>query len=871
MLVFVFFLCPFAGYVQGSWLPPGRDPSFPRSYPDSLDIPVLRDNLTDPDLQPLYNPVWWNAGNVIPAGNSTYTDRFARAGIAREASFIYLMDRKPVGNTIVPLSQTDRDTMLNRAIMLLESMNTDVDVGTFWTFYNPWQHRSKELISYLIAYDHLRGAGVPEGLLQTARNKLILFTGNLYQKAMASYTFLNLQFFTYQFNNHSIMTASALGLAAVILAEHTGTNVNQQPLNWINAGLYNLDNTLWMENGTYPRVSEPDTLAGYAEGPNYFKYGFENAYPFIRAMGNYLPDGYTSVTFGSTTRSIRNPWFDDRYDRICDWMNRIRMPDGSSPAIHDSYAGFGTTITALSGKPRFNLMNPGFTPNELMIRSQYIATHIPHGEITDSLFQPLPAAGSLVFRSSWLPDAIYMHFIGKHGIALTGAKAHHQGDASSFSIAARGQLLAVDPGYPGASQASLTNKAEDHSLILVNGNGPQPPSGELVSTSTNTAYIEHYFDTPMVGYGEVRVSYSGAEIIRRNLFVRKRYFLLADFVSSSSSKTYTWQLHGHGLAGGDPASPQGAYYPDYSHQQGWYRRDTVTLVVRVTTPGSAPAFTHTTDSMAIAGGFRKYSRMTASQTAINTVFLSALYPVIPTDSMTLSSQQSSQAAALQVLSPGYRDLVFSSFSGIPVTFQADSVSSGEPVTGNGKINFYAETEEGLFSSAFIREGDSLKAGDQQIIQIAPKGDIAWMHLDTVLAAGYISGAATVKLYSGGPMLPLYGPVHSVSYDSASGMVLAQCSGKGNFLMGRDGLTWVWNGSESNDWHDPDNWHLEGHPLIHGVPQSVHNVVVNSSAVRMPVVEEVNPAACHDLTVETGAGVSVPAMRFLTVYGTVILK
>ncbi len=857
--------------MQGSWLPPGRDPSFPRSYPDSLEIPVVRNSLTDPDIQPLYNPVWWNAGNIIPSGNSTYTDRFARAGIAREAAFIYLMDRKPAGNTIVSLTQADRDTMLNRAIMLLESMNTEVDVGTFWTFYNPWQHRSKELISYLIAYDHLRGAGVPEGLLQTARNKLVLFAGNLYQKAMASYTFLNLQFFTYQFNNHSIMTASALGLAAVILAEHTSTNINQQPLNWINAGLYNLDNTLWMENGVYPRVSEPDTLAGYAEGPNYFKYGFENAFPFIRAMGNFLPDGLYPVTFGSNTRHIKNPWFDDRFDRIYDWMNRIRMPDGSSPAIHDSYAGFGTTITALSGKPRFNWLNPGFTPNELTIRSQYIATHIPHGEISDSLFQPLPAAGSLVFRSSWSWDAIYMHFIGKHGIALTGAKAHHQGDASSFSLSAFGQLLAVDPGYPGASQASLTNKPEDHSLILVNGSGPLPPNGELVSTSTNTAYIEHYFDTPMLDYGEVRVSYSGAEIIRRNLFVRNRYFLLADFLSSTSSKTYTWQLHGHGIAGGAPASPEEAYYPDYSNYQGRYRRDSVSLLVRVSTPGTVPEFNHSTDSMAIAGGFRKYSRMTARQNAANTVFLSALCPVIPSDSVSLLAQQTSQAAVYQILSGGFRDLVFSSFAGVPVTIQPDSVMSWQPVTGNGKVNFYSETDEGLFSTAFIREGDSLKAGNRQIIQVVPEGDIAWMHCDSILAAGFISGAATARLYSGGPMLPIYGPVQSVGYDPVSGMLVVQFSGRGNFLMGRDGLTWVWNGSASHDWHDPANWHLQGHAQIHGVPKSTHNVLIDASASRMPVVEEAHPAACHDLTIEAGAGVSVASMRFLTVYGSVFLK
>jgi len=110
---------------------------------------------------------------------------------------------------------------------------------------------------------------------------------------MDTYTIVVLQFkfFNYQFNNHSIMTASALGLAAVVLNDHESIDPDRQPQNWINAGMWNLDNTLWMQGGSYPRVSEPDTLAGYAEGPAYFNYSFQNAFPFIRAMGNFLPEG----------------------------------------------------------------------------------------------------------------------------------------------------------------------------------------------------------------------------------------------------------------------------------------------------------------------------------------------------------------------------------------------------------------------------------------------------------------------------------------------------------------------------------------------------------------------------------------------------
>jgi hypothetical protein len=813
-----------------------------------------------------------SATGTIPAGNSTNSDRYARSLIAREAAFTYLMDRKTVNGAIVPLTQVERDTLLNRAIKLLESINTDVDVGTFWTFYNPWQNRSKELTGYLIAYDLLRGAGVSGSQLTNSKTKLLTFTANLYQRSMASYTFLNLKFFTYQFNNHSIMTASTLGLAAVVFNNNTSTNTNYQPQNWINAGLYNLDNTLWVENGTYPRVSEPDTMAGYAEGPNYFKYGFENAFPFIRAMGNFLPDGYYSVTFNNISRNIRNPWYDTRYDRIYDWLNRIRMPDGSFPSIHDSYMGFSSPIAALSGKPQFNWMFPGFNSNDPIFRTQYIATNVAHGAMADSPFQALPAAGSLVFRSAWQQQAVYMHFIGKHGIALTGAKAHHQGDASSFSLAAYGELLAVDPGYPGASQAELENKAVDHSLVLVNGAGPLPPTGETVSTSTNTAYIENYFDTPVLDYGEVRVNYSGVEVVRKNLFVRNKYFILTDFMTASSAKSYTFQLHGNGLFGSVPTAPTGSFTPAFSQGKGLYQRNGVTLLAHIAAPGAAPVFSYDQDSMVISGGFRRYSRMLAMKSnQTNTIFLTTLYPYTNTTPVVEPGVQRSQATSVKVQAEGFRDLVFCSYSGSYTVIPSDSSGLSKVVKGNGKINFLSENLSGKFAAAFIESGDSLTGGGQTIVKASKNMDVAWMYLDTTVACGFVSDSAVVKLISTGPMQKLSGPVQSVSWSPSGGFSTVVFSGSGNFMLGRQNLTWIWSGNSGTSWHDPDNWNLSGFSSIHGVPAETNNVYIPSGAVNMPVVASPEVAACHNLTIAQNASLMIELTRFLTVGGDVKLE
>ena len=864
-------LMPALAPAQGSWSPAGADPSFPRTLLDSLAVPGIRSTLSDPDHLSLYGSIWSHSFAAIPAGNATDADRVERSMLAREAAFVILMDRKYDAGAIVPLPAPDRDTLQARVIRLLEGMNTTVETGGYLTFYTPWQGRSKEIINYLIAYDLMKGAGIQQALLEASKTKLLTFTANLYQKAMASYTFMNLKFFTYQFNNHSIMSASALGLAAIVFNDYGNANVNYQPLNWINAGLYNIDNTLWMENGSYPRVSEPDTLAGYAEGPNYFKYCFENAFPFIRAMGGFLPDGNYSATFNSITRSIRNPWYDPRYDRLYDWLNKIRMPDGGFPSIHDSYMGYGTVIMALSGKPQYNLPNPGFNADEPWIRSQYIATNVAHGIITDSLFQALPGAGSLVFRSSWQTSAVFMHFIGKHGIALTGAKSHHQGDASSFSLMAYGELLAVDPGYPGASQADLENKAIDHSLVLVNNAGPLPPTGELVSTSTNTAYIERYFDTPLLDYGEVRTAYQGADVIRRNLFVRNGYFLLADQMSSASAKNYTFQLHGNGLYGALPAAATGAFVPDFSNGRGLYQRNGVTLLAAVGVTGGMSLFAWETDSMVINGGFRRYSKMLAAKNSVAAAtFLSALVPYTSPAPVVNAASQGSASVSFRVLQNGFHDLAFCSQSGAMVALNADSTGMNKAVKGDGKLNFYSETSTGGFSSAFMGDGDSLVAGGRQILRATGRIDMAWMRLDSTVWAGYVSAADTVRVCADGPMQVLTGSVTALAYDSVRHQAKLFCTAKGNFLAAPASLTWVWTGQAGTSWHDAANWQLEGHPQLHGVPVAANSVYIPAGSVSMPVVSSAAPAVCRNLTIVDGAALTVASLRFLTVEGTLTL-
>ncbi|MCX6281845.1 MAG: T9SS type A sorting domain-containing protein [Bacteroidetes bacterium] len=770
-------------FSQGSWNPPGADLSYPRTLLDTNSIEEIRGTLSAPLITDLYHSIWNTANLAIPAGDSTDGDRFTRALMAREAAFVVLMDRKWENGNIVNLLPAERDSLVSKTQFLLNTMNTKVGYQSGWVFYQEWQHRSKELIFYLTAYDLLKGVGLQE---PTSRDSLIHFTGNLYSRAMATYTiyYIQFKFFDFQFDNHSIMTASALGLAAVVLNDHEDANPNYQPQNWINAGLWNLDNTLWIENGAYPRVSEPDTLAGYAEGPGYFNYAFQNAFPFIRSLYNFLADDSISVTFNTQARMIRNPWYDERYYRIYDWMNKIMMPDGSEPAIHDSPIGFGTHLMALSGKSEFNLPNPGFSYDDPFVRTQYIATNVAQGVRTDSLFQALPAAGSLVFRSSWDKDAVFMHFIGKHGIALTGAKSHHQGDASSFSMMAYGRLFAVDPGYPGAPESNFVNKATNHNCILVNGGGPQPPIGEFVNTASNTAFIEDYFHIPNLTYGEVRTSYWGDSIIRCNLFIRNRYFILNDLCSAPAKRDYSFQFHGNGLYGSNPASVEGAFIPGFGNFRGIYKRDTVSLLVQVLSDVNSPSFSFETDSLATgSSSYRRYSKMLVHpDSAANACFQTVMFPYTSDSAVCIPLPGISGASASVLNYHSCKDFILTQSGNSNQTVSAAQSGLSEAISCNGQINYIGADASNHVTSVLIRGEGQIKYGNQVVLSASHPILAAWSEVQLGIIEGYSGDSGKVSVYSSIALRAVLGNISSVTYDISLKLNIIEFTGKGRFRL-----------------------------------------------------------------------------------------
>ncbi len=757
----------------GQWNPPGADLSYPRTLVKAADLDGVRASLAAPDRRAIYQSLWGDVQGAPPTDNTSTNGRRARATYAKNMAFVVLLGRQPGEQGLAALPDGQRTALVANTRGLLESINTAVEVfatasGT--TPYTEWQWRSKELIDYLIAYDLLRGAGETAASLAAGQAKIQAFAGHLYQQAttpLGQYSF-----FGSIKNNHTLMTAAALGLAAVVLNDASSTDITQQPASWAGAGLYPIDNVLWRDA---QRQSDSTQVAGYAEGPYYFKYAMLNCLPFFRAMGNFLPDGSRPYTFGGTTRGIRNPYFDPKYALLYGWMTAILMPDGRFPALEDSYIDMGMPELALTGNGAYaksmyfsKLSGTGLASAVAQLRDVTVdmrAAWLAAAVLPTAQNQPaltvLPGSGNLVFRAGNDSLANYLHVYGRGGLAQANAGGHSQGDAGSFIVHAQGQLLVLDPGYLSYARRAEVGQATNHNLVLVDGAGPAigtPGAGSPAQSAVRNA-----FQTPLLAYGEVTTAYQGADITRKALFVRGTYYLLADAVRAAAAHAYTWQLHGYGLQGGTAAT--GTFADSLATQAATWQKNGVSLLAHVTATGGAATYaTATNVHETTYNTAENHTTLLVRQAgAAQTQFLAALCPYTTQRPRVRTTSQAA-TAALATTGTGFIDLAFA---------QADTVMSTDAsgllpqaVSADGRLNFYSATADGAFAQLFVQEGTALNVGAGAVLQSSRRATVSWQRASATRYNGYASRATTLTLALGQAPGTVSGPgVASFSYDA----------------------------------------------------------------------------------------------------------
>jgi len=737
---------------MGQWQPANAATAYPRTLLTPAALPALRASLLTPGPAVLYRGLYDNSLGDPPTDNTSASGRRARATFAKNAAFLLLVNRQPQAGTLAEWPEAERQAYQARVVAVLASLNPTVEAFASFTgtTYTEWQWRSKELIDYLVAYDLLRGAGVPPETLLPARTRLQQFAGNLYREA--NRPFLGVYFFRQIKNNHALMTATALGMAAVVLNDATSTDLNQQPVNWINAGLFHLDNVLWED---VQRQSDPTTVAGYAEGPYYFKYAFLNCLPFIRALGQFAPTASFTCSYNGLTRTIPNPYSDPRYERLYEWMSAITMPDGRFPALEDSYVDMGMPELALTGQARYvqplylarlgsnqlNTLTAQLRDATVDMRAAYLAALPNPAPVTHPTLTHLPASGNLIFRSGSDSLATYFHVYGKSGAAQANSGGHNQADATSFILHARGQLLALDAGYLSYNRRTEVGQASNHNLILVDGSGPA--IGTAGSPNDAPVSLPTAFATPELAFGEARTTYQGATITRKTLFIRNQYVLLADFVVAPLPHTYTWQLHGYGLEGGTSAT--GTFQATFANEEAIWEKNGVQLRAHVTTPGPAPTFGKTTNVHELAYNTPENhtTLLVKSAASTQTQFLAALYPgEAATDPAQFTTRSTAATAALTATDHGFRDAAFTQSD----TLLTTATGLPETLASDARLTFLSVDSTGRPVQLFLDQGTQLRYGSRMLLQASHRATISWQQDVRGSYAGYADRATTLVVY-----------------------------------------------------------------------------------------------------------------------------
>ncbi|HJL15419.1 MAG TPA: heparinase II/III family protein, partial [Sandaracinaceae bacterium LLY-WYZ-13_1] len=360
-------------------------------------------------------------------------------------------------------------------------------------------------------------------------------------------------------NNHPIRTAAAVGHVAMAFPEHPRSD------RWLDWAVSELDYLLG-EDGQY---IQPD--GGVSEGPFYHGFGTEAAILFLHAYSNVGLSSHEHRRDCVNRRDVE-PWaghgcvdgerftFDGvlerpRFQAALDWSIGIRLPSGQRPPLADARLytpAHGALLTGYGAPPHFlwdwltnteepRRMDDPLVPYYLIAMDDAAAPEEPPYR---NRFQV--DAGNAVFRSGWDPDARWLLLMAEHGAQRR--TLHDHVDGTSFSVAAYGDYLLSDTGYykPNGLDNARTADAPSHNVILIDGRGA-PDKGLLNDWGDEEAYLEHPLDGDALAWAEARQRYEDTEIVRGVAFVRRRYFVVADRLSTTrtDSREHRFRLHAH--------------------------------------------------------------------------------------------------------------------------------------------------------------------------------------------------------------------------------------------------------------------------------------------------------------------------------------
>ena len=482
-----------------SALPPEQHPSL---LYEAQDLPTLQERIGRSPYAGSWETLQSQADQFLtwnPADVSTQKNRTINAKIL---AFVYVV--------------TEDVRYAEKAVEFMNAVRFPPRGGDMGEFHS----EAEAAMCYAEAYDMLAPYLSDDSLTQEFRQVLYEEGHRLYSEEDPLYALHR--------HNKQIRHYAGLGLCALLLSEYEGPN--STPQQWYDKS---------QEEVVAAIEYQLDADGGFAEGAFYHRYSADLYIPYMLALRR-LDD--LDLLARDEIRALHN------------WSLKIRMPNGQRPNTDDAqvtgfYGGALASAYSEGGPFAWDWIAGGayadghYAVDAICLFDDRIAPQPPSWNPT--VF--LPEAGDAVFRSDWGTDATYLLLKGEHGLARDRGSVHEHPDATSFLLFARGQILALDGGYISWPKHDKVNRASNHNLILVDGEGPPLHTffGTLIGAGVD-AYIENTFSSDFLDYCEVRTEYEDVQFRRRVAFPDKAYFLILDELSSGAAHRYDWLLHGNG-------------------------------------------------------------------------------------------------------------------------------------------------------------------------------------------------------------------------------------------------------------------------------------------------------------------------------------
>jgi hypothetical protein len=459
---------------------------------------------------------------------------YANGNIAKAAAFVALVDAD--------------SSAAERALATLEICAESVPNLTL----NPLLvgediHLAEGLMLYSQALDLLYGSHFISAADSAAvEDRLAGLVHSTYQR----YVVDNPYQYHLTMNNHRSKLAAAVGIAALAMNEQEDASL------WIDWGMTVVDDIL-----THQTVESDGT---YGEGPDYLSYAAVNHLPFAWAFHLFRGGAGGTFTyrryglFGhvvySEEREMENPITSDLYAALDGWGVTIRRFDGLRSPMDDANPEGFFSFFGAAARDDAVLAWDWWEADERRVqdvadlRADVICVADdgqPRMEPAGPPTRFLPDGGHALLREGWGRLDTRVHVLAEHGVSRVSGGLHEHPDATSFMIEAHAEPLAIDSGYGRWEDRLAVNNAENHNLILVDGEGP--PSPELVPPIGVDGWQSLQVDTERLDAVRVGARYRDTDVERVVAVIEGRWVAVLDQVApSGGTHDLTWMLHGNG-------------------------------------------------------------------------------------------------------------------------------------------------------------------------------------------------------------------------------------------------------------------------------------------------------------------------------------